>query len=556
MPSSEKVMANNLSSIESQILKFNNDSQVFALRNRYAQKTFLDIMSVARSENRHSAFLAWLLKGDDFAVPVQDHPLVHLLDIIITRVGNNSVDEDKRANNQKDKINNYSQLKKIILTRDIKSIEIEEVKTEKNLGLLCVDKEGTSLDGLPKLDRIDVYIRFSITPKTTTDPLHYEFIIENKIGSLEGGIPGTKDKDVNGSPIDAEFKAMQTIRYFKACTHIDRENKPEHGSIFVYLTPDQEKEPSSPYFIHITYQDVLDNIIEPLLLPEVNTSDRVRLFLEEYISSLSLPAYEQTDDSEENTQQIKNAIIMAVRSEEREQLTELWESSHRDLIKSAIEAYNQTEEVDDIRTLKQFCELNKELIIAILRVALESKSKDNDEELKNAYKDLIKQKHDYSIFKITIDDDTYEYQKGRFFLEITKRWAKAYNNNKTDADPISTIQNLKLSGNNDDTIISEADYNNLATKKQDAKTNPQDRYYKNEEDIITINGTKYYITTQWGQGGPRFQNWLKYIGIKFDSFNNIPNGETKDFNVKSDSKGGQILNTIGIKKITLKRILK
>jgi len=548
-------MVNNLSSIESQILKFNNDPQVFALRNRYAQKTFLDIMSVARSENRHSAFLAWLLKGDDFAVPVQDHPLVHLLDIIISKVGNNSVDEDKRVNNQNDKIYNYNQLKQIILTRDIKSIVIEEVKTEKNLGLLCVNKEGTSLDGLPKLDRIDVYIRFSITPKTTTSSLYYEFIIENKISSFEGGLPGDNDKTVNGSSIGAEFKAMQTVRYFKACTHNDRENKPKHGSIFVYLTPELEKDPSSPYFIHITYQDVLDNIFEPLLLPEVNTSDRVRLFLEEYISSLSLPAYEQTDDSEENTQQIKNAIIMAVRSKEKEQLTELWKSSHKDLIKSAIEAYNQTEIGDyNIQTLKQFCELNKELIIAILRVALESKSKDNDEELKSAYKDLIKQKHDYSTFRI--NDETIEYQKGRFFLEIIKRWEEAYKNNKIDADPISAIQKLKLCGNNDDTIISEADYNKLAPKKQDAKTNPQDRYYK---ETITINGTKYYVTTQWGQGGPRFQNWLDYIGITFDTFNNIPNGGTNDFKdltVKSDREGGKILGTIGIKKITCKRILK
>ena len=86
-------------SIEEQILKFNNDPDVFALRIRYAQKTFLDIMSVARSENRHSAFLAWLLKGEDFAVSPQDHPIVHLLDSIITRVGENKIAEYKRVNN-------------------------------------------------------------------------------------------------------------------------------------------------------------------------------------------------------------------------------------------------------------------------------------------------------------------------------------------------------------------------------------------------------------------------------------------------------------------------
>ena len=112
--------------LEEQILAFNNDPAVFALRSRYAQKTFLDIMSVARSENRHSAFLAWLLKGEDFAVSPQDHPIVHLLDSIITRVGKNEIDEDKIVNSQNYKINNYDQLKEVILTRDIKSIKLRK----------------------------------------------------------------------------------------------------------------------------------------------------------------------------------------------------------------------------------------------------------------------------------------------------------------------------------------------------------------------------------------------------------------------------------------------
>ena len=386
-------------SIEEQILKFNNDPQVFALRNRYAQKTFLDIMSVARSENRHSAFLAWLLKGDDFAISPQDHPIVHLLDSIITRVGENEIANDARVNNQDYKINDYDQLKEAILTRDIKSIEIEEIKTEKSLGELCVDTTGKSLTGLPKLDRIDVYIRFSIARKTKLGKFNYEIIIENKIGSSEGGAPtGMYAKSIEGKEIGTEFNATQTERYFRACTHNNRANKPKNGSICVYLTPDLENHPSSPYFIHITYQDVLGRVIDPLLLPDVNTSDRVRLFLEEYISSLSLPAYEQSDDSEENTQQIKNAIIMAVRSKEREQLSDLWNKEYKDLLTSAIEAYNQTDEevLQDSgnQILKQFCEVNKELIIAILRVAVDANL--NDSELKDAFKDLIRQKHDYS----------------------------------------------------------------------------------------------------------------------------------------------------------------
>lgn len=539
---------NEIVKLENQILKFNNDPQVFALRTRYSQKTFLDIMSVARSENRHSAFLAWLLKGEDFAVSPQDHPIVHLLDSIITRVGENEIGKDKIVNSQNYKIKDYDQLKETILTRDIKSIEIEEIKTEKSLGELCV-KDDKPLSGLPKLDRIDVYIRFSIARKTTLGRLDYEIIIENKIGSSEGGVPKKTDKAVDGtSSISIDYKVMQTIRYFNACTHNNRDHKPNNGSIFVYLTPDLEKDPASPYFIHITYQDVLDRIIDPLLSPDVNTSDRVRLFLEEYISSLSLPAYEQSDDSEDNTQQIKDAIIMAVRSKEREQLSDLWNKKYKDLLTSAIEAYNQTDEEvlkdSGNQILKQFCEVNKELIIAILRVAVEANP--NDSELKEAYKDLIRQKHDYSTFKI--NDQGTEYQKGKFFLEIVKRWADAYSKGSTNYNPVKIIKNLKLKGENDDTIIDEQTFNTLKPQKENAKTNPQNRYYK---DTINVKGSNYYVSTQWGQGGDRFKNWLVFIGINNDEFNKTPNGESKTVKITTPWA-----TALGIRSITWKRILK
>lgn len=509
--------------IEKRILEFNNDPDVFALRNRYSQKSFWDIMSTSRSENRHSAFLAWLLEGGDFALPHQDHPIVHLLDSVMMRIG------DKNG-----KILNDDKFKKLILTRDIKSIEIKEVKTEKSLGALCKDVDGRPLQEFSKLDRIDVYIRFSIIRKTKEESLDYELIIENKIGSSE--------------------RDSQTVKYYNACTNDKRYEKPKNGSIFIYLTPEDAKSPESPYFIHITYQNVLDNIIEPLLLPEVNISDRVRLFLAEYISTLSLPAYEQSDDSEDNAKQIKDAIILAVRSKERHQLSVLW-NKHKDLLTSAIESYNQIDgdwqrDINN-QTLKQFCEVNKELIIAILRVAVES-NPDNKEELKCAYRDLIRQKRDYSTFKINRMGK--EYTKGLFFLEIVKRWADSYNKNECNINPIEKINELQLTGKNDDTIISDEQYKSKKTKKQDAKTNPQDRYYK---DFITVGGNNYYVTTQWGQGGDRFKKWLEYIGITFERFNNTANGESDEVVIcDSKSVGEKILRSLGIESIMWTRILK
>ena len=248
---------------------------------------------------------------------------------------------------------------------------------------------------------------------------------------------------------------------------------------------------------------------------------------------------------------------MAVRSKEREQLSNLWNENYKDLLTSAIEAYNQTDEEvlkdSGNQILKQFCEVNKELIIAILRVAVEANP--NDSELKEAYKDLIRQKHDYSTFKI--NNEGTEYQKGKFFLEIIKRWAKAYNNNdSTICNPVEKIKELNLKGGKDDTIISQGEYDNLM-KQVNAKKDPKDRYYNEENDIIVVDGLNYYVSTQWGQSGKRFQNWLVFIGINNDEFNKTPNGETGKLDVNQRTgAGAKILMDLGIAKITWKRILK
>ena len=69
-------MADNFD-LEKTLIEFNQDQQFIELRERYSTRSFLEIMSVERSENRHSSFLAWLLEAKDFAVNVKDHPIVN-----------------------------------------------------------------------------------------------------------------------------------------------------------------------------------------------------------------------------------------------------------------------------------------------------------------------------------------------------------------------------------------------------------------------------------------------------------------------------------------------
>ena len=99
---------------------------------------------------------------------------------------------------------------------------------------------------------------------------------------------------------------MQTVRYYTACHTSER--------IFVFLTPitnaelddiskiDENKKCKDKHFVNINYQDILNEIIEPLLANQ-NLSSRVRVLLEEYVLSLSLPGiYTNDEDDEENIQ--------------------------------------------------------------------------------------------------------------------------------------------------------------------------------------------------------------------------------------------------------------
>ena len=118
------------------MLQFNNDPDFIKLRDRYATKSFLEIMSTDRSETRHSSFLAWLLEGKDFPVKEQDHPIIHLLDILIRRESEQSTQKLV-----------HDDIKNMVLSRNIKSIQIHEVSTEKPVN---------KVSKIPSQDRLDI----------------------------------------------------------------------------------------------------------------------------------------------------------------------------------------------------------------------------------------------------------------------------------------------------------------------------------------------------------------------------------------------------------------
>lgn len=414
------------------MLQFNNDPDFIKLRDRYATKSFLEIMSTDRSETRHSSFLAWLLEGKDFPVKEQDHPIIHLLDILIRRESEQSSAEQSTQKLVHDDIKN------MVLSRNIKSIQIHEVSTEKLI---------RDLSTIKSIDRLDIYIHCSIKSKNG-ESKEIEFIIENKVGSKENGAKtdSEKNKDKKVGRDHQYHNQTQTQRYYYACKDKAKEDRPKREKIFIYLTPisnddlsdfdnlGEDQKSKDEHFININYQDILDNIIEPLLSAE-DISTRIHTLLEEYVLSLSLPALMEYEKENENEQNIKGSIIMATRKVDIENITNIIKkNNYLLLIKNALKETISKSNETNAALLQSFGETYRKLFTAILRVYIETGDKQADEldELQDLYNQLLGTPKDNTKFSITYNKENHQgnniKRKGKrvFAIAMLKAYIKYY----------------------------------------------------------------------------------------------------------------------------------
>ncbi len=260
-----------------EIIKFNNDANVQRLQNLYNNPTFLDILAIGRRELSHSAFLAWLFNT------AANHglgatPILQLLELIV------------RCSHEQHK-EMYGVVRNAILSRSI-AIYNTIVSTEYNV------KTQTAKG------RADIVIDVRVGIPDANDISKLRVVIENKIYSKE--------------------HSSQTNTYFE---YYEKERQPGEYILYIYLTPLlMQDKASCDKFVHLTYQDLLNNVFEPLLLlPDL--SERTRFILTEYINCLSIPVEEFQD----NKKNIKRTTIMAISNNERGLLEAFWEK-HEKLI--------------------------------------------------------------------------------------------------------------------------------------------------------------------------------------------------------------------------------
>lgn len=407
------------------MLQFNNDPDFIKLRDRYATKSFLEIMSTDRSETRHSSFLAWLLEGKDFPVKEQDHPIIHLLDILIRRESEQSTQKLV-----------HDDIKNMVLSRNIKSILIHEVSTEKLI---------KDLSTIQSIDRLDIYIHCTIEPKNG-ESKKIEFIIENKVGSKENG-PKKENKGF-ASKYPYYVNKTQTERYYYACKDNAIKDRQTCEKIFIYLTPisnadlsdfdnlGEDQKSKDGHFININYQDILDNIIEPLLSSE-DISTRIHTLLNEYVLSLSLPALIENEKKNKNEQNIKGSIIMATRKVDIENIENLIKNhNYLSLIKDALKEVSSKNAQNKL--LLSFGETYRKLFTAILRVYIETGSAnrtlDELDELRSLYYQLLGNPKDNTKFSIIYYKDKKEKNvssigKTSFAITMLKAYIDYHKNN-------------------------------------------------------------------------------------------------------------------------------
>ena len=317
--------------IEKSILKIKNNPVYQELKGYYGHSTIFSALGIERNENRHSAFLCWLLD------PKSDHQLgVEPLKKFLALYA---------ATNDKNDI----ELRAAFITGRFE-VEAVEINKEVALARFC----DTNVNLNEKQKRLDIWAEFSVVLPDSNDSRRVALVIENKIYSKEGKRGDVYQTDVYHDCL-SKFYEDDTL-------------------LEVFLTPDEEGA-HCPSFIHLSFQQLLDDVLLPL--SPMTSSAHARLFIDDYIRNLGKPALNDEDDEKK----IKNYSILATSEYERKRLQQLLDiDGVKDIIERALvavygdmakdivgkEAVSQKMEPYETAILTEFWNGNTDIIKAML----------------------------------------------------------------------------------------------------------------------------------------------------------------------------------------------
>ena len=210
--------------------EFINSRALHKLLEMQNNTTLLNILGKTNSENEHTSMLAWIFSTPEF-LNVTFPPALLLTQLAISKM----IESDKRFFDSK-----Y-----------LKSISIKPLSLE-----VKASTEWT----FKNKKRIDICVEFCINK---TDK--FRLWIENKIFAPAGP-----------NQLEDYYNAVQ-----------DLADKEEYCNLFIFVSPSLKNAPDHDKFIHITYQELYENILLPLQdhLKDKADSKSVK-YLNEYIATL------------------------------------------------------------------------------------------------------------------------------------------------------------------------------------------------------------------------------------------------------------------------------
>lgn len=254
-----------MSDIKEMLSAYNSDSENDAVYAYFEKDNIWKILDIQRYEPSHSAFLAWF-----FDQKLTNYPQVSkLICLLVSKAG------EKISKDNWNKTPDMSDFCNAVLTSNF-SIKTVSVTTE-----MVVNKIST----LSKKDRIDIFISCAISlfdAKGEEQDKILEIIIENKVDGTEGDVK-------NISSPDQYDRLTQTERYFYACSkEYERRGNNVDYQLFVFLTSKEEDKCKCENFIHITYQNLVDNVFENFL-KRTDIEQHSRDLIEAYLHNLGNP---------------------------------------------------------------------------------------------------------------------------------------------------------------------------------------------------------------------------------------------------------------------------
>jgi len=274
------------------ISKANNSKEFIELKKYYKRMSFMQIAGCSRLELQHSNFIAWLLNSKS------DHelgfiPIIKFLSMIAICKEN---EVNQGIDYEEDFLNLF-----INETFDITDVSIE---TER----------AVSKDKKDSKKRIDIEIL--VSAKFNKENKILPIIIENKVKSKE------HDKQT---------------KYYYEWSKKQYDDEEYLKPIFVYLTPNIDDEPECDEFIRISYQNLIDLLIEPLYY--FCKDEHSKIMIEDYLRCLS---YTSIDLMKKE----KGDIIMGYSPKELKLLHEFWDKN-KDLMYAVAKSLEDDETIDE-----------------------------------------------------------------------------------------------------------------------------------------------------------------------------------------------------------------